>query len=447
MRRYLYFLSLTLLLIPFVGLAQEPIELSLEDAVEYSLKNNTTIKNARLDVLIQQAKNDEITGLAYPKINGVGNYQDFLEPVKSFLPGEFLGQPAGTFVPVQFTPKYTTNASVTANQILFDGSVLVALQAKKTVMRLMELNANLSEEEVKLNVQKSYYSLVVAQKQFEILKSSLANARDLANDVRIMKETGFVEKIELDRTTVQVNNLATDSIRIASLLELTEQILKYRMAMPLNQPIVLTDTSLEGNLEESLNLINSTQEYSNRIEYNLAQTQLRLNEYDLKRHRLSALPSLSTFINGGYNYSTGNFNELFQFRKNYQFSSMWGLQLNVPIFDGLQRRNRVKQARLTIEQTKNNIDELTRSIDFQTAQSQTSLRNALLAVQSQQRNQELAGTVLDLAQRKYREGVGSNLEVTQAQSDFLQAQNNYFQAMLEAVNAQADLQRALGTLK
>lgn len=433
--------------------AQEPLKLSLNEAVDYAQKNNVSVKNARLDVLIQKAKNNEITGIAYPQANISGQYQDFFNAMKSFIPGDFFRDangnplyPAGSYVPVNFTPKYSANASGAISQIIFDGSVMVALQAKKTVMKLVQLNANLTVEDTRYNVQKSYNALVIAQKQFEILKNTIANARKLANDVVVLKENGFAEKIDVDRSNVQINNLVSDSIRISSLLDLSEQVLKFSMGMPINQPIILTDTAIENNLEGTQALLDNVVDYKKRTEYNLLETQLKLNEYDLKRHRLSKLPSLSAFANAGFNYSTNTGSEIFKFHKNYQSSSLWGLQLNIPVFDGFQKHNRIKQAQLNIEKTKNSIEGLSKTIDFQAAQSRTSLKNALLTLQNQSRNKELANVVLDLAERKYKEGVGSNIEVTQAQNDYLQAQNNYFQAMLDAIIAQADFQKALGIL-
>ena len=132
---------------------------------------------------------------------------------------------------------------------------------------------------------------------------------------------------------------------------------------------------------------------------------------------------------------------------NYAFNLMAGLQLNIPIYNGSLRQNQVHEARLNIEKSKNSIAYLKQSIDFQAATSRTVLKNAVLQVQSQRRNLELSDDVLDLARRKYKAGVGSNLEVTQAQTDLLRAQTNYFSAQLDMINAEADLKKALGLLK
>lgn len=445
MKRILLSLSLIATMLPVASNAQDARELSLDDAVNYALKHNVNVKNAKLDVLIQRAKNAEITGAALPNISGKGEFQDFVDPIKSFIPGDFFGGAPGSFVPVQFTPKYSSTASVTGSQLLFDGSVFVALQAKNTVMELFEHTEKLSEENTRYNVQKAYYSLVIAKRQFNNLKRSISFIRDMSNEMEIMKQNGFVEKIEVDRMNVQLNNFMTDSLRVGNLLDISEQMLKYQIGMDIDQPIVLVDTSIEERVAETLGLVNETADYSGRTEFSLLNTQLKLNEFDLKRYKMAALPSLAAFANAQYNYSTNTFQDIFT--EQYIFSSLVGLRLSVPIFSGMQRLNQVKQAKLNIQKTKNNLDNLKLSIDFQTESAKTNLRNSSLTLTSQQRNLSLAESVLDLSRKKYKEGVGSNLEVSTAQTDLLKAQSNYYQSMLDVVNAQADLQKALGLLK
>jgi len=441
--------QLTLLLLtallPFYALAQPaPLPLSLQEATQYALTHSDSMKNARLNVPLQEARNKQITANALPRISADGSFNDYINQIQTFIPGEFFGQP-GVFTPVTFTPRYSTSATLTASQLLFDGSVLVALQARNTIMELVRQGVQLTEENLRYSVQRSYYSVVIAQKQFEILKSSLAIARDALNDVGVLYHSGFAEKIDFDRSSVQVNNLATDSLRTASLLTVAEQLLKYQIGMDINQPVVLTDTAISAFTLQARQLASEPIAYENRTEYSLLLTQLKLNEYDLKRYRYAALPTLSAFYNAGYNYSTNEFRDLFGSK--YLFSSLVGLKISVPIFQGFQRTNQVREAKLNIEKTQNNISLLEKTIDFQDAQSRATLQASLLALESQQRNVELALSVVDLARKKYKAGVGSNQEVTQAQGELLRAQGSYFQSLLDVVNASADLQRALGQFR
>jgi len=428
-------------------IAQEVVALSLKDCMDYAMKHNYNIKNAAIDVLIQQAQNNQSVSAAYPHINAKGEFDDFYIPQSSFVDEHsfYPGVPVGTIVPIAFTLPYASSAGVTASQILFDGSVFVAVKARNTVMEFAKLNGKVTEENIKYNVYKAYNSLVIAYRQFDILKKSLVYARSLEHDVTVTRENGFAEKIDVERTSVQVNNLITDSMRIGNLLTISEQVLKYQLGMEMGKKIILTDTAIEERKQRVLELLNEQEHYENLPEYNLVNTSIKLNEFNLERYKLAAIPTLSAYWAYGSNYGNIHFNPLWDFNK-YLPSSTIGIQLNVPIFNGFMRQNQVTESKLNVEKAKNNLEFTKQSIDFQVVQSRTNLKNAVLQAQSQHRNLDLSNDVLDLAQRKYKAGVGSNLEVTQAQTDQLRAQTNYFSALLDIINAEADLKKALGLL-
>lgn len=430
--------------------AGPPMQLSLDDAIEYALRHNDSLKNSRIGVALQKQRNREITGIALPQINGRNEFQHYPNPIQSFLPALLIppafGGGGDGFVAVPFTPRFSNTANVSGSQVLFDGSVVVALQARNTIIYLTELGVQATEQDVRYNVTRAYYGLTVARRQFAILSQSLVTFRDALRDLSILREQGFVEKIEVDRTQVQVNNLQTDSLRAYNGLLLAEQLLKFNMSLSLDQPIVLTDTAINDVLAQSAGLLEGDMRYENRVDYAFLQTQLRLNEFDVKRYKFKALPSLAAFGTLAYTYSSNEFREVAT-PHNYIFYSLVGLRLDVPIFTGFQRKAQLEQAYLNVQRTRNNIALLKRGIDLQTSQARTGLRNALLALQTTERNLGLAQSVVDLARKKYKAGVGSNLEVTQAQSELLQAQNRLFTAQLDVINANTDLQRAQGLFR
>lgn len=425
--------------------AQEITRLTLQECMDYAAKHNYANKNAQLDILIQQTQNNQVLANAYPHVNGKADLTHFPKPQSSFIDaGTFTGGPS-FIAPVPFTIPYTASASVSASMPLFDGSLLVAVKARNTVLDLVRQSGKVTDQTLRYNVMKAYNSLVIAYRQYDILKNSLEYARSLEHDVQVTREAGFAEKIDVDRTTVQVNNLASDSIRIGNMLVLTEQVLKFQMGMDINTRIMLTDTNVEAHRASAASLLAREGSYEKVPEYILVNTQLRLNEYNLQRYKLSGLPSLSAFGAIGANYGSAKFSEMTKFNKYKDYSTV-GLMLNVPIFNGFMRTNQVKEAQLNIEKSKNNIENLKMVIDFQSAQARSSLKNALIQVQTELRNLDLSNEVLDLSRRKYKAGVGSNLEVTQAQTDLLRSQSNYFTSLLDIVNAEADLKKALGEL-
>jgi outer membrane protein len=447
-----YFTLLGIFLMVTSAFAQPATPLSLAECMDYAMKHNYNIKNTQLDVLIQNAQNNEQISASYPHINGKMEFDDFYVPQSSFVDAStfaFPGSapvPKGTIIPISFTVPFAASAGITTSQLLFDGSVFVALKARNTVMEFARQNGMVTEENIRYNVYKSYNSLVIAYRQYDIIRNSLAFARSLEHDITVTQQNGFAEKIDVERTSVQVNNLATDSIRVGNLLSVSEQMLKYQIGMDINTPIVLTDTVLERRRQDALDLIATEKSYERVPEFNLMTTALKLSEYNVQRYQLAALPTLNAFWAYGSNYGSNKFGPLVDFNK-YWASSTIGVQLNMPIFNGMLRSNQLTEARLNVEKSRNNIESMKQTIDFQAATSRTTLKNAVLQAQSQRRNMELADDVLDLARRKYKAGAGSNLEVTTAQTDQLRAQTNYFSALLDIINAEADLKKALGLLK
>lgn len=448
MKRIIPILLSSLVLMSIHATAQETVSLSLKDCIDYALKNSVAAKNARIDVQLQKAQNDEVTGSTLPQISGEGKYTQFFDVQQAFLPNsvaQIPGVPPNEFVPVAFSPKLSNVGQLNASQLLFNGSVFVALQARNTLMKLARQKEEMTNEDIRYNVQKAYAGLVIAHKQYGVMKNSLDLMRSSTRDMNITYQNGLVEKIEVNRLEVQLSNLQSDSLGLANIIEVSEKMLKYTIGMDLNTPISLSDESVVDNATEAATLLLQETNVENNITYQLAYTGLKLQEYDLKRYRFEGLPTLAAFGSAGYNRSANKFEDLIN--KPYPGFSLAGLQLNVPIFDGLQRRNRVKSAKLKVQRAENDLDNAKRGIEFQTKSAKSTLANALQTNESRKRTMDLANTVLDLAQKKYKAGVGSNQDVIIAQGDFLRAQNAYFEALLSIVNAKADLQKSLGLLK
>lgn len=421
-----------------------PVQLSLNDCIDYALKHNASIKNAKLDIELQKAQNAEVTGRTLPQINAQGRYQNYLDPMKSILPSDFLpgGVKGGSMI-IPFSVKQNSNLGVTASQLLFNGSIFVALQARNSLMNLANETAQLKEEDIRVNIEKAYWGLIIAHKQFEILKNSLELIRKGNEDIQATYKQGLIEKLEVDRNTVQLSNLESDSLNVANNIELAEQLLKFNMGMKLENEIILFDEGYSSiATDKSLLLKEST--YENVLSYRLLNTVYKLKQYDLKRHRFDALPTLSLAANAAYNYAAQDFDVMI--RSKYLTSSFIIAQIDIPLFDGWQRRSRVRTAKLNIEKAANDIENAKLGIDLQLQASKTNLSNALQSLASRERTMKLAQSVYDLSNKKYKAGVGSNQDVMIAQAEWLQSQNNYFTALQTVVNAKADLRKALGLL-
>ncbi|HTM65031.1 MAG TPA: TolC family protein [Flavipsychrobacter sp.] len=456
MRRQFRRLLILIASLPFALHAQEAQRMSLEDCLRYAAQNQIKIKNALLDQQSTLAKNREVTGMAYPQINAKGgiNYAplvaafeipDFISGAikgavqSQYLNDTFRNAPIGT-LPLAFQPKWTTTGTLEASQILFDPSVLVALQARKTLEELAAKSVDITIQDVKVAVTKAYYNVLIAEKQQGLVEQNLTRLQQMEHEMNEYYKAGFREKIDVDRITVALNNLKTQQIRIDQAIGLARLSLKYQMGMPLQTPIALADSLSDNSLNSDL-LVDEL-DFNDRNEFELLQIQNRLYSYDVKRYRLGWIPTLSFF--GNYGYTLYNQAKLFEPGGNWQKSALLGVSLNVPIFDGFQRRNRLKQAEITLQKNENDIENLKMGLGLEEQTAKISLRNNLLTLANQRSNMELAEEVYNTARIKYNEGVGSSLEVMDAESALREAQTNYFTALYDAMTARVDLQKALG---
>jgi outer membrane protein TolC len=418
--------------------------MGLKECYDYAMEHSYTVKNAQLDVLIQEAQNSQTLSAAYPHISAKGEFDDFVKPQASFVNGRMFGGP-DAIVPIAFSLPYASSVGLSASQILFDGSVMVALEARRSVLELAKQNGVVTKQSLKYNIFKVYYSIVVLQKQYDILKQSISYVRVMQQDITAMHNEGVAEKIDVERMTVTVNNMMNDSMRIANVVTIQEQMLKYILGMDIKAPLKIVPSDLEDHARQASSLLLEQENYTRVPEYNLAQTGLTLNQLNLKRYKMSAYPSIAAFASAGNNYGTDKFADLYKL-KHWESNFVAGLQISLPIFNGFIRKYQIKETNLNIEKSKNNIESLKQGLDFTAEQARTNMRNSLIQLASQKKNIELANDVLDLAQRKYKEGVGSNLEVVTAQGDQLKAQNNYISTLQDFVSAEADLRKALGLL-
>ena len=414
---------------------------SLKQALDYAQNHQVSILNARIDEDIAKNTVKQTIGIGLPQLSGNANFQDFIKLPTSLLPGDFFGQP-GTQVPVQFGVKYQSLVGLDLNQLLFDGSYLVGLQASKTYRELSSKNLTRTRIETAVAVTKAYYSVLVSNEQLSLIDANLDRLRKSLSDTEALFKNGFVEKIDLDRLTVFKNNLETERENVIRLLALNVNLLKFQMGMTVNSRLTLTDSINNLQADQAL-VARDSSAYRNRIEYSLLETQKKLNEFDLKRYKSQFLPSLSAFGNTSQSFQSNNFSELFS--SNFP-STIIGLRLSVPIISGGIKLSQVRNAKLVILKTQNDLVNLQNGINLEVEQAQTTYANSLKSLDNQKRNMELAQEVLRVSKIKYEQGVGSSIEVTSAETSLKEAQNNYINALYDLMINRVNVEKASGRI-
>jgi outer membrane protein len=417
---------------------------TLQECIDYAYEHQDSLKNAKLDIESADYKVKEIFGMGLPQVSGSANLQDFLKLPTSLLPGEFFGQPAGTFIPVKFGVKYQSSLGLNLDQLIFDGTYLVGLKASKTYKELSIRNYDRTKITVNVAVTKAFYMVLVSGEQLRLLDANLNQLKQQISETSELFKQGFAEEIDIDRLTVQQNNLTNTRENVVRSLALLYEVLKFQMGMPLSESLSLNGKIEDVKLDNETSVLKAdTTAYENRIEYRLLQTQKALSELDLKRYKSQYLPSVSAFGSHSLNYQNNSLGDLYS--QNFP-NTLIGLRVNIPIFSGFQRLNRVKQAQISVIKNDNILNSVKNAIKLDVENSRTKYLNSLVSLNSQKGNMDLAAKILKVSKIKYENGIGSNLEVTQAQTSLEQAQTGYIQSLYDALIGKVDLEKASGKI-
>jgi len=416
---------------------------SLDQCVEYAQKNNVQVKNSLLAIDVQAQTNREIAATALPTINTNMSGTDYTKIPTSLLPGQIFGGAPGTFIPVQFGTKFNANYGVSIQQLLFDGQVFIALQARATSIDLQRKNAALTQEAIKANIYKIYYQLSASKTQLNILDANINRVKALAHDAEIMYKNGFAEKLDVDKISVQLNNLETEKLKANNSVAIGYMGLKMLMGMPVKDSLSLTDVINESSLTNDV-LTEADFQYNVRKDYQYLNTVKKLNEFNIKRYQLSNLPTIA--MNGSYSKNAQRSKFDFFEGGNWFTTSLISLNISLPIFNGFATDARIKRTRLELKQTENQIESLKNSIDNEIDQAKLNYMSSVATVQFQKKNMELAEKVYQQTKKKYEAGTGSNTEISAAQTDLVSAQNNFMNALYAALIAKVDLLKATGKL-
>lgn len=446
--------------------AQQKYRLTANQAIDLALKNVTDIKNLKIDKELQIAKNREYIGQATPQATGNVQMQHFFSIPVTLLPdfispsvyqvlvdkgvkdgnGNAITKPTGApqFFPAQFGVPWQTSAGVQFQQLLFQPDLFVAVLARKKAVDLTDANIRIMEDSVKSNVMRSYYSVVIAEKRKSYLDMSIKRLEKLKADQEKLYKNGFAEHLDIDRTQVTLNNLTATASQISNLIEIGYAAMKFALAINQKDTLELVDTLSTDMVKQGLMEL-SNFNYNDRKEIQMLNIVKDLQGLDIKRNKLAFLPTLATYFSYSRNALRQDFS-FFDFSQKWYKSSVWGLNLSVPIFDGGQKVQKLRQAKLNLQKTDNTIENLQRAIDLQLGASTVMFKNALSSLDIQDRNVQLAERVYNTTKKKYEQGLGSSFELLQTQQEFESAQANYFQALFDAVSAKISYTKALGKL-
>ena len=435
----------SLLLISFLSFSQKK-NLTLEECISLALENNENLKNSYLEEKISTALSKEYLSVGLPQISFDGGIKYNHEVQKSIIDiSRFMpGVPEGTEQEVQFGQTYDGRMDLYVNQMIFNGSYFVGVSASRELIRLSEKMTKRNIIDIYESVQKAYFTALNTKSRIDLVNENLDRLSSLLDQTNKLYENGFVEKLDIDRITVSYNNLKSEKIKADRLYDLSISVLKFQIGLPIQIEIELI-----GELSEDM--INNFSyelkdfDYSKRIEYSILQTDKNLKSYDLKNNRSQYLPQIYANYNYGYNSSASQSNLFFNSDRWKKFGTL-GFLVVIPIFDGFLKRSKINQSKYKIEQIENQMMFLERSINLQINQSLANFENSKESLEITRKNLNLARDVYYASEKKYSEGVGSNLELIDSNNSLKTAQNQYYNALYESVIASIDIKKTLGVL-
>jgi outer membrane protein TolC len=422
---------------------------SLEQCVDYAIKNNTAVKNSLIDSEITDNNKKELLSRGLPQIDAGSQLIHNFVVQKIILENGVIAaftdptKPTGGVLAFQLQLNNVWTTQLTASQVLFDKSLFTGIANAEIYKTLSMKMVERTQIDVAELVTKSYYGVLVSKKQLEFLDNNVQRVDSLFRETQARFKNGLVRQIVVDRIEVRLNNLREEREKALRLVELNNALLRFQMNMPKEENLVLTDTLNESELVRSVTPADF--DYTKRIEYGILKNQITLSEAQTKALKENYYPKLSAFATTGYNPAATHLGDIFQGSRYFNYTYV-GLDLRIPVFHGFEKKYKVQSRYLEERKLENSMQQLQKSVDLQVQQASINLYNNLKSLKIQKRNMELAQENVRISRIENEKGIATNIEVVNAEGDLKEAQTNYYTTLYNALIARTDLEKAKGTL-
>lgn len=422
---------------------QKSFNFSLEQAINHALINNYSAINAGRDIEASKAKKWETTAAGLPQINAGLDYTNNFELQKSLVPAEFFGGEAGTYATVAFGTKQSMLLRSTLSQLIFDGSYIVALQASKTYLKFYENAKQKTDTEIKEAVINSYGNVLLAEESIAILEKNKTTLEKTLGDTKAIFKNGLIEEENVEQLQITLTSINSTLNYNKRLVDVAYKMLKITLGIDIADNVKLTD-KLNNLTASNLDLAVTKNEFiiTDNANYQMALNFQEQRNLELKLQKSKALPSLSASLNFGYTAFKDKFQFFTQNQNWFNYSNL-GVSLNVPIFSSLARSARTQQAKIALEQAKTKLSEAEQKIKLQYAAAKSDYEFSIEEYATAQSNLSLAERIEKKQQIKFREGLSSSFDYTDAQRQLYTAQQKYLQTMVDVINKKAALEKII----
>jgi outer membrane protein len=424
------------------------LRFSLKQAQDYAVQFSTDTRNSRLDVASAQKKIWETTASGLPQVSATLSYRDNLKIPTTLIPAQFLDPDAaaGEFIGLKFGTQHNATLDVTATQLVFNGSYIVALQASKVYLQLAKNQQEKKEIDIRATVASTYHLILLAENNRQILRSSLDNLRETWRETAAMHQAGFSEATAVDQLQLAVsdleNTLATTERQIATAYRL----LKLQMGVDQDRPVVLSDTlaSILAGMDTALPPPGDF-DLRRHIDFRVLETQETSMALMLKRENAEYLPTATAYVSFSQSAMRDRFNF---FRQGGEWfpAAVLGFNLSVPLFTSGARPARVAQARLELEKARNLKKQVADGLQLAMSQARSDFTDALEREKNTAQMVTLAQRIFGDTRSKFSQGLATSMELTQAHNQYLNAESAHTQAVVQLLDARIRLDKALNQL-
>ena len=437
---------LLLLFCTLFSFAQEKeYAFSLEEAITFALDSSYTAINARRDVAKALKQKWETTASGLPQISANISYNNNLKQPVTLIPAELTGGAPGTFTPVTFGTKQNANAVATLNQLIFDGSYLVGLQAAKVFLDYTENANEKTLLEVRKGVINAYGSVLLAEELVAIFQKNKTTLESNLYETRKIYENGLTEEENVEQLEITLLDIDINLNNAQRSLQIAQQMFNLAVGIGIEAEVALTE-NLDSLTQEQiqLNFLEQGLTIEDNVDYQLANNLIEQRSLEMKLEKSKALPSLSAFVNYGTQANSDSFTFLDGDQRWFQ-SSILGVQMNIPIFSSGMRGARTQQAKIALEQAKTQFDQTVQQIELEFENARSNYQFSIDKYENAKKNLALAQRIEQKNQVKFTEGIASSFDLRQAQTQLYTAQQQYFQSMLDVINAKTELETLLNT--
>ncbi|WP_396192185.1 TolC family protein [Flavobacterium sp.] len=441
--------KIILILLLFASIVQAQEEkksysFSLDEAVTHATTNNRSAINANRDIEMAKKKKWETTASGLPQINGSISYQNNFEIQKSLIPAEIFGGQPGTFQEVAFGTKHNATGNLSLTQLLFDGSYIVALQASKTYLQFYENSKKKTDIEVKEMIINSYGSVLLADESVQILQKNKKVLEKTLFDTDQTFKNGLIEEENVEQLKITLASVNSNLNYVTRLKDISLKMLKVNLGIEIEDELTLTD-KLDDLTQKNLDLALKSTDFNatSNINYVITKNFVEQRNLEMKLEKSKALPSLFAGVNFGYNSFGNKFTFFNSEQKYFNFSNL-GITLNVPIFSSFARSARTQQAQIALEKAKTDLTETEQKLKLAYQNAKSDYEYSIEQYNSSKESLGLAERIENKQQIKFKEGLSSSFDFTEAQRQLYSSQQTYLQAMVDVINKKAALEKIIG---